>query len=803
EKQWDFSTRFDVNINDKNQIYFRYSQGEQNTFGDIVNGGLQRVPGGPNWVDTFRNPKNFAFNYRWSPTARLANEFIFGLNSFGFQFAQPDPDPSVPFILNNPTDFRQNFAYNARNSRTWQLVDNITFDLAPHTLKFGLNFRFGNQFDDRSGAGGLIEPQILFGTTNSNFTNWNLPSSGINANDVDRLRSTINDLIGRIGTARQGFVVSGANPDAFAPAGTRWNWTAYYPEYDFYVQDSWRFRQNLTLDLGVRWEVKLSPSSKDLPVLTPVQPFTVGSPPSNALRWEEGDLYQNDFDNFSPSLGFAWDPFSSGKTSIRANYRLSYDRFPSQVFANFVFQSAPGNTFQSILTPGPNVDVLLRNGIPNLTPTLSPNQLRQTPAFSTGSIVAVDPNIKFPENHQWFVGFQRELWAGNVLEVNYIGRRGVHLFGAYDVNQVNIFASSQGQTFLDAFLRVRNDPTYSSPLINYLFTGSSGNAAGTGTFRGLTAVQTALAQGAVGSAALVLSQNATVRAREPFFFQPYPQFSGGLNILETNDLSRYNGLEIIMKRRFMNGLSYQASYTYSLSKDTRSWDPTFATANRTGLVGGLPVTPQSSSSTPYNINDRSLNYSWSDFDRRHVWQGYAVYELPIGRGRAFGSDMPRVLDWIVGGWQVSGLFNLGSGRPYTVNSGILTFGNVVNSTVNCSGECPRDLGRLVERNGIWYWFDQDAEGRLTIPGPGELGNTPRNYFIGPRAFNVDGSLSKKFRFNERWSFDLRVDAKNLTNTPTFFLSDAQMTRANPAFGQVNNSVTSFSRRIQFSGKLNF
>jgi hypothetical protein len=116
------------------------------------------------------------------------------------------------------------------------------------------------------------------------------------------------------------------------------------------------------------------------------------------------------------------------------------------------------------------------------------------------------------------------------------------------------------------------------------------------------------------------------------------------------------------------------------------------------------------------------------------------------------------------------------------------------------------MGSYSEVNGIPVWFTPAQIAQLTQPEPGQQGNTGRNYFIGPRQFNTDASLSKKFRFNERVYFDLRVDAKNLTNTPTFGLfgsSDAAMVYTSSLVGQINNSVSSFSRRIQFSGKLNF
>lgn len=812
EKQWDYVMRFDFKVNDKSHLYFRYAQGEQNTIGDSVNGGLQPFPGFPNLVNTYRTPRNTAINYRWSPTARFTNEFIFGLSTFGFSFATETPNPLVPFILNSVTDAYTNFAYNARRARTVQFVDNITMDFSPHTLKAGVNFRFGRQVDDRSSAGGQIEPLVGFGAGSSSFTGFNLPATavtngaaGINSNDLTLLRSTINNLIGRIGSFSQGFVVDPTNLSSFAPAGTRWNWTAYYPEYDFYFQDTWRIRQNLTLDIGLRYEIKLSPSSKDLPILRANQPFTIGAPASNTLRWENGKLFENDYNNYSPSVGFAWDPFKSGKTSIRANYRLSYDRFPSQVFANSIFQSAPGNTFAGSATGIAQQNLLLRNGLPNLTPTQTPDQLRQPTAFSTSSITTVDPNTVYPEVHQWFAGFQRELWSNNVLEINYIRKKGVHLFGGYDSNQVNILAKDSRcpENFLQAFNTVRNNTTANSCLINLLFTGDGANNAGTTTFRGIPAIQTTLALnntgGSVANAALTVSQRTSGTSQliattigNPSFFQRFPQFTGALNVLDSEDRSRYNGLEVILKRRLKSGLGYQIGYTYSISKDTRSFDPTFTIVSR--------ANNQSASSTPFDINNRTLNYAWSDFDRRHVLQATYVYELPLGKGRRFGSDAPRAVDWLIGGWQLAGSFNMASGRPFTVYSGLNTFSNVNQSFANCNS-CPRTLGKLIERNGTNYWFSQEAEALFSQPLPGELGNSGRNYFISPGQFLTNASLSKKFRFSERYSFDLRIDSTNMTNTASFGLPTATFNSS--VFGRIRDSVASSARRIQWSGKFSF
>ena len=255
-------------------------------------------------VDTTRDPRNWAVNYRWAPTSNVANEFIFGYNNYNFFFATDKFD--IPYAFNLVTTPGTNAYGNGRGVSAWQFIDNLTWVKSNHTLKGGVNFRLGLQTDSRSSvAGSVIEGNINFSAdVNNNFNAFGLPTfsaTSINNNDLTRLRSQINDYLGRVGTYNQAFV---ANPDGltFAPAGTRWIFEANYGEYDFYFQDTWRVRQNLVLDLGVRWEPKLSPTSASLPILTPDKPFTLGSAPSNTLRWVEGPLFQNDWNNLHLQL---------------------------------------------------------------------------------------------------------------------------------------------------------------------------------------------------------------------------------------------------------------------------------------------------------------------------------------------------------------------------------------------------------------------------------------------------------------------------------------------------------------------
>ncbi|HMO81461.1 MAG TPA: carboxypeptidase regulatory-like domain-containing protein [Pyrinomonadaceae bacterium] len=837
EEQYDLHTKFDFRLNDANHLYVRWSQGEQNTIGDAANAGRPRFPDNDSYrVDTFRTPKNLAINWRSSPTATFTNEFIFGISDFGFSFTNPNTDPNHQFIFNLPTDFNSAFTYNARSFRTFQFVDNMTFDLSPHVIKAGANIRLGRSTDDRSGvAGGGIEGSFNFSRLINN--NWNFPTplptgaATINTADRTRLENVINDVLGRVGQITQAFVSDPSNPSAFAPAGTRWLFEAYHPELDFYLQDTWRWRRNFTVDLGVRWEMRLHPreASGGRPILVPDRSVVLGATPSDTITWTEGKLFKNRYGIILPTLGFAWDPFGDGRTSVRANYRKSSDRISTFLFSSFIFQSTPGNNALGTDTFFGASGGLLRDGLPSVVPTSSPAALRTPQAFSTAATTVIDPDLKFPSIHNWTLSFQREFFGSNVFEVNYIGKKATNLHGTYNVNQVDLngtLPGAGGETFLQAFNSIRGNAAYNSPLINLLFTGNAANNGGTARFRALNA--TAITQGSVASLAIAASQKVCVAADVTAglctnaqlgqrilgihgfdsFFQPFSQFTGGMNVVDSNDFSFYNGLEFTVRRRMRQGISYQVGYTYAVSKDTRSFDPVFTTLG-TG-------TTQTAANTPLDNFNRKANYAWSDFDRRHSVLGTYVVELPFGRGKKLNSDN-AIASYIISGWQLAGTVRLTSGRPFSVFAGLNTVSNTSGSWANCDG-CPRNLGSLVQGNfdntanpllRNW-WFDPAARARFSQPDPGQPGNTGRNYFIGPKYWETDMSISRNFRFTERMSFDVRVDARNLTNTPNFSFPTAvlpagfsQTGYGTSIFGRINADVTNSARRIQFSGKLNF
>jgi hypothetical protein len=825
ERQWDFVVKVDHTFNDRNSIYVRYAQGAQNTFGDNGNGGLKSFPDSEfNFVDTFRNPKNAAVNYRWTPTGHMTNEFVVGLNKFAFSFTNPDPNANSnpPFILNLPRDpFNSTPPINnLREITTYQIVDNLSFIKDSHTFRGGINFRFQKHDDIRSSVGGFnTNRSVNFSrVTNppptSGAFNFNLPSTtgtnAINNTDRNNLQSAINDLLGRVANISQSFVAQ--SDSAFAPPGTLFLFDSRYTEYDFYFQDTWKFRPNLTVDLGVRWEPKMAPGSgSGNTILRPDRTVRFGEPPTDQLRFVEGKLFDDDWTNISPTVGFAWDPFSDGKTSIRANYRLVYDRMNTFLASSAIFPNTPGTTLGINNTSfGARTDETgrVRFGLPVITPSSTPGQLRQPIPFSTATLTVFDPSTRFPKTNQWGLSIQREVGKGFVAEANYIGRRGVGLFGAYDVNQVNIFAQDArcpGETFLQAFNSIRSSSTATSCLANALFTGSGMNNAGSATFR--TTFSSDLSSGSVAAAALAMSQRApggvrtlTANGFPSWFLQPYPQFTGAVNVIDSNDYSTYHGMELQVKRRATNGLLMQLSYTLAKSLDTRAFDPAFTTAGRTTSTTNASPAAQN---TPFDIRNRRLNYGRSDFDRRHALQGYVVYDLPFGRNRQFLSDASGVVNQIVGGWEIANSLIWQSGRAFTVYSNAFTLSNVVLTPANCN-DCSPNMSGVYQDSGTTFVFTPEQRARFSTPAPGEMGNTGRNFFTGPPFFNLDMTLRKRFSFGEKRNLEFRADINNLTNSVSFeFPISSTSSIGSSTFGRIRDSVNSNARRIQLGVKFNF
>ncbi len=797
EKQHDAVIKADHIFNERNTVFARLAFGQQNTFCDSVNAGQPVFPGTRCLVNTYRTPYNLATNWRWNPVPSVTNELVFGFNRFTFDFQMPNADLNK-VTMYGPVAIDAEYSFgNKRRLHTWQFVDNFAWFRGAHALKFGTNLRWQQHVDVRGSIAGQNATQAINFSTAVNTVDpatFGLPPDLNVTFDRPAFQSHINFLLGRVGNITRGFPSKG---DQFIEG--LYNFDARYPEYDFYAQDTWKLRRNLTMDLGLRWEVKLSPRNPEDRITRPDQLVQAGAPPTQTLKWVKGRLFNDSWRNLGPSVGVAWDPTASGKNSLRVNYRIAYDRLNTFVLSSSIFQNLPGQTQGVNDTSFGQAGGRLAN-LPRLKPpAVRPSELAQPAPFSNNLITVVDPQFKMPTTHMWSLSVQREIAARTVLDISYIGRRAYHLFGAYDANQAEIFRNG----FLQAFNVVKAGGE--SELMNRLLRADSRlrpGETGSQMVRRLYASTLDLNSVAALAASIATRLQGTpprsvteLSGMGPFFFIPFPQFGGGMRVIDSNDFSTYHALEIQVERRFSEGLHYQVAYTWAKSLDTRSYDPAFTVVS-TGNV-------QSASSTPFDIYNRRLNYARSDFDRTHVLQSNWSWELPVGRRRKWGDRLPAVADAIVGGWQVTGFLRLTTGRPFTIYSGAYTFGSLQQSPANCSN-CERGMGRLFDdaASGLKWYLNESERAKFSIPAPGEFGNTGRNFLTGPGFFNMDLALLKRFGLGrEGWQLELRGDFTNVTNSPSFGFPTATITST--IFGRVRDSVVSGSRKIQLGTKIYF
>ncbi len=817
EKQQDNTIKIDHQFNDKHSVFGRGSWGYQDSVCDAANSGTAFFPGTGCNVNTERGPKNIAASWRYVVTPNIINEFIFGHSEFTFNFLSPLAQPGALFfrggdgggtVTNNlgaadAPVLVENLSYaigNLRTIRTRQFVDNLTFVKSAHTFKTGFNLRFVQHADIRGSVGGANANTTVDFSAAINTINpaaFNIPSDLNVQFDRPEFDRNINFLLGRVGSVSRGFPSDGQSyvDDLLRVKGQ-------YGEMEMYFQDTWKVRRNLTIDLGLRWELRNAPSEASDLIAAPDQPLVNGAPPTLTAKWIQGQpFYKKDWNNLGPSIGIAWDPFGAGKTSIRSNYRIAYDRLPTFGLST-IFQTLPG------ITTGITDNTFGQGGgrlanVPQINPpNVPPSSLAQPTPYTTNTITVVDPNIEVATTHMWAFGIQQEIAPRTVLSVDYIGRRAYNLYGSYNANQAEIFQNG----FLNAFKVAQGGGE--SALLDQLTrpdTRRTATESGAAFLRRQFASDMALNN--VGIVAQNLGQrferNAagqTVSATSlsglgPFFFFPFPQF-GQMRVIESNDFSTYHGLELQVLRRMTKGLEAQFSWTWSKSLDTRSFDPSL-TLYGTG-------TQQQATSHPFDINNRKLNYARSDFDRRHVLNSYWTWEVPVGRGKRYGVDMNRVVDGFIGGWSISGFLRYQTGRPFTVFSGANTLGNVFQTTVQCNGCSPNDGKVFTNSAGIVQFFDQATREKFVPTPAGEIGNTGRNFFNLPPTFNMDMSVSKRFAITERVDFQIRADATNLTNTPLWEVTNLTAVRTSGSFGNFTGpSELTGSRKIQLGAKINF
>jgi Carboxypeptidase regulatory-like domain len=551
--------------------------------------------------------------------------------------------------------------------------------------------------------------------------------------------------------------MAGAGVSGVGAAGST-GFSAYpaptYYLHGWYIQDDWKARRNLTLNLGFRYDIQMPPTARhneqayfDLHALNPIS-VTTGIPVYGEIVYNTPGnrfLYNPNLNDLAPRIGFSYAVIP--KLVLRGGYGIYYSR-------NFDGGNGPdpGYSTSSVWTSS-------SDGIHITTPLAGAFQSGLVPVTGNGlagltnvgqSPSVVNPHRPDPLLQQFSFGFQYAFTPNDVLDVNYVGSRGRRITVAgMNYGQLNPTYLSMGSTL--------NNAMPSNPFADAL------------SALGLPAP----------SCPYTVAQS----------LMPYPEFCGGVTAEdEPVGVTNYNALQTSFKHRFGQGLVFTASYTFSKFLSDTGGPEEWGSIN--GDQGGSGIR---------NFYDLKADWSVDGDDIPHSLVLNYVYDLPVGRGKRIGGGMNAIVDEVVGGWQVSGITTAQSGFPMAIgasgNSGSVFGGNqhaVLTGASFKSGNCGGTNGVPAIPVGSKYCFFNPA---AFAPTPDfTFGNAPR-YFSNLRApgyVNQDLTIGKWFNLKERFRLQFAVQMFNAFNHANFDIPAASV--GSPNMGL--SSGTQGARQMQ-------
>lgn len=861
-----YTMRFDVDPTDTDSFNAVYSYvNEINLRPDVDVNAFSEVPG------AFNGSKNktFVAAYRRIFSPNFTNEIRGGVFTSEVPFVRTDPIPSFMFAagatgllantfqagaftggsVSNPEN---TFLDNGRNNKSFNLQNNADLIWGKHSLRFGgqLQYIQVNSYND----GGLVPRVVLAGGNGTpSFTATNFTALGGISNAQ---LTTANNLLALFGGLYNTGVQTFNVKDQTSGFQSTQLFSPYrYSNHSLYISDRWSVMRGLTLNLGVRYELFPAMKLANGLALEPVFADPDNVVPSllsqngsfNFIGGNAGTdkaYYKTDYNNFAPSIGVAYTPsFESGigrflfgaegKTVFRGGYSQAYgnDSIVTSINNAAVGNSGLGATQRTLVNQNGRVS----SGSPAIPPPpfiAPPVSYLQNNAANTffGTLFGIDPNIQIPKIEQYSVGVQREFFGNTAFEIRYVGSRSKNLVRGVDINQIDIFRNG----FLADFERARaNNLLTGNPFCVaagcqalQIFQEAPGAAGRLGVNTANTNVPgriarntfiNALNNGTPADLALAYINSALNLNNHPSSLSPsavpfigfVPNPAGGAIDLMVNDANyNYNSLQMEVRRRFANGLYFQANYTYS--------------KNLTNAIG-----TGANLFEPYlDNNNKELEYSRADFDLTHVFSFNGIYQLPFGKDKMF-LNQGGLADKIFGGWELAGIMQWTSGAPITFVDTRGTLNRTGRSGrqtafTTLTTDQIRNLGGIFERNGVLYFINPDVintTGRASegfgsagFPGqvffnvnPGQTGNTPRAVLNSPKYFNIDAALLKNIRFTETIRVQLRAEAFNLLNNVNFIPGTAaaqQFQNINSTtFGQITGTTP--ARTVQFAARFEF
>ncbi|NYF78321.1 TonB-dependent receptor [Granulicella arctica] len=640
----------------------------------------------------------------------------------------------------------------------FQVVNNWTKTLGNHSVKFGADLRYAR--------------------------NLRVPSdndrTGINAFGTG---PTSNGGGGSTGLGFATFVLGDVtNFNRYVSTST--NAKEFQKRDFFYVQDTWRVTQKLTLNLGLRYEfyfpetVNATGNGALLNLSTGyLQVAGVGNIGSNMSYGKPGNPY-------NPRIGMAYQATPS--TVVRAGYGRSFDMgvFGS-VFGHTSTQNLPVLANQQIATTGgatAHAFDLATGPSAYVFPAVPSDGLLPSPGYAVDS-KARPTTLRLPTIDAWNLSIQQALTPTLSLTMAYVGNKGTHTLSAGDGNSTN---PNEAAISLPAQYSVVGQPLHYDPNVLSTTVGIPGGPAGISANYG-TANTTYLSRYYGGKLAACADPAYTNTTAGAAAVAGLPAGAcGWTNAIQydgDDQNTHFNALQVTLTKQTSHGLTMNVNYAWQRGFNFAN---NFATWSKTAVYG----------------RDDSI--------REQQVVGYGTYELPFGRNKYFLGHANTIVNEVIGGWQFSPVINYSSGLPFT-----LSYSECGQSIPTSSAPCyvngnakslkTKSVGFPGGPNGLSFYNSVVLGGTsgFSAAGLDQIGNTGRNSRFGPRFFNGDLSLQKNFPIKESILAQFRVDAFNGFNHINYGNpgGNVEQTGSITAGPGVNGSST--PRQLQFSLRAQF
>jgi Carboxypeptidase regulatory-like domain len=718
------TTRFDFNISKKHHIENIYNYNQYGGVVDFLNSVDPAFPGFPNHGSQTSIRFSDSMAWRWTVSKSIVNEARYGIVGgtvlfFGevgaSQFANQG-GYSQGIGAFGITSATVTTGPQRRNSPVREFSDSLNWVKGNHSLNFGgtaTRIAFWQQLS-------TVVPSTVF-TTSSTLDPVPVNAfSFLPANQQAGAAQLYAVLSGRM-TALNANARLDEVSNNYTYLGSLISRAKSF-EYGFFGQDSWRFRPNLTLNLGLRYErqnpivaqnntyaaVSYAGLFGESGVGNLFKPGTLAGSPSQYTLFAPGTPAYKGTGSWLPSFGFAYTPHfakglfhklagESGQTVVRGGFSIASVREGTQVFQG-VTGANPGGaitTNRSLTLGNLPVGTYLRQG-PFAQPAFPTSPTYPNSGLITDSVNAFDPNLKIGYVESWSGGIQREIKRDNVIEIRYVGNRGHELWRQIDLNELNIvengvFAewklaqqnvlanvgAGRGLTFKYFGAGTGTSPL---PITLAYFSGLANNTAGgdptnpanysSSNFASTTYTNT---MNPLNPAPLTFGANlssTSFDSRRVPVGQACPGIAGCVGL----GLFPYNMFLVNPGKR---------GDPFLVNNSAQSWYDGLTIEYRRRLAEGLLVqgsytfgkalsNTYASSSSVFD-QPNTLRNLWSrkgvtPFDIRNGFKTNFIYELPVGKGRMFMSDAHGFLNALVGGWATNGNIRIQSGNPFSLGN---------------------------------------------------------------------------------------------------------------------------------------